>query len=118
MKLMSKLTKHLRRQQLSCHAGVISLFLLIGPVLAQAPYLAPGHPDGISLLAPPPTAGSAEEAADLASVRAVFQGRTPEELARAKKDSSLSLFLFAPAVGPGFQPGKYPNTEALYAKVK
>ena len=99
-------------------AYILSLLLLAAPLLAQAPYLAAGRPDGVALLAPPPAPGSAEEAADLASVRAVFKGRTPEELARAKKDSGLSLFLFAPAVGPVFQPGKLPKTEALYEKVK
>jgi acid phosphatase (class A) len=92
--------------------------LTAGPLRAQAPYLSPGQPDGIKLLAPPPAAGSAEEAADLASARAVFQGRTPEQLARARKDSGLSLFLFAPAIGTNFQPGKFPKTEALFAKVK
>jgi acid phosphatase (class A) len=99
-------------------AYVFSLLLSAAPLPAQAPYLAAGHPDGVALLAPPPAAGSAEEAADLASVRAVFKGRTPEELARAKKDSGLSLFLFAPAVGSVFQPGKLPKTEALFEKVK
>ena len=97
---------------------VLSLLLLTGSLLAQAPYLVPGHPDGVALLAPPPAAGSAEEAADLATARAVFQGRTKEELFRAKKDSGLSLFLFAPAIGPEFQPGKFPKIETLFAKVK
>src|SRR5580765_1407762 len=116
MKLNFK--KQLRRSPLWCHAAVVSFLTCSAQLLAQAPYLAPGLPDGISLLAPPPAAGSAEEAADLASVRVVFQGRTPEELFRAKKDYSISLFLFAPAIGTNFQSGKFPKTEALYAKVK
>jgi acid phosphatase (class A) len=62
-------------------------------------------------------AGSAEEAADLASARAVFKGRTPAEAARAAKDSSLSIFLFAPAIGPFFEPGRFPRIEALFKKV-
>jgi acid phosphatase (class A) len=37
---------------------------------------------------------------------------------RAFKDSSLSISLFAPAIGPFFQPGKLPKTEALFKKVK
>jgi acid phosphatase (class A) len=63
-------------------------------------------------------AGSAEEAADLASVRAVFNARTHAETARAAKDATISIFLFAPAIGPFFQPGKLPKTEALFKKVK
>jgi acid phosphatase (class A) len=88
------------------------------PLLAESYYLTPGHPDGVALLAPPPAAGSAEEAADLASAQAVFKARTPAEQARAFKDSTLSLLLFAPAIGPFFQPGKLPKTEALFQKVK
>lgn len=99
-------------------AYALSLLLLSSSLLAQAPYLAPGRPDGVALLAPPPEPGSAEEAADLATARSVFQGRTAEELYRAKKDYGLSLFLFAPAIGERFQPGKFPKIEAIYAKVK
>ena len=100
---------------------VLALWLALAvawPVFAENHYLAPGHPDGVALLAPPPPAGSAEEAADLASARTVFNARTPAEQARAFKDSSLSIFLFAPAIGPFFQPGKLPKTEALFKKVK
>jgi acid phosphatase (class A) len=112
------LKKQLRRSRAWCHCGILSFLIFSARLLAQAPYLTAGHPDGIALLAPPPAAGSAEEAADLASVRAVFQGRTPEELYRAKKDYGLSLFLFAPAIGTNFQAGRFPKTEALYGKVK
>lgn len=94
------------------------LLLVTSPLFADSNYLAPDHPDGVALLAPPPAPGLAEEAADLASTRAVFNGRTPAETARATKDSNLSVFLFAPAIGPFFQPGKLPKTEALFKKVK
>ena len=94
------------------------LLLLAAPLFAEGRYLAPGHPDGMAFLAPPPAAGSAEEAADLASARAVFQGRTPAEEARAIKDASLSIFLFTPAIGPCFQAGKLPKTEALFQQVR
>lgn len=97
---------------------LLCLLLSAGPLLADNPYLAPGHPDGIALLAPPPVPGSAEEAADLATVRSVFQARTPVEKARAMKDSTLSFSLFAPVIGPIFQPGKLPKTDALLQKVK
>jgi acid phosphatase (class A) len=96
----------------------LCLLLVALPLFADNSYLAAGHPDGIALLAPPPIPGSAEEAADLASARAVFKGRTPAEEARAKKDASLALFLFAPAIGPEFQPGKLPRTEELFDRVK
>jgi acid phosphatase (class A) len=81
-------------------------------------YLKPGQPDGISILPPPPKAASGEEMADLASARAVFHGRTRAEEERAFQDASLSMFLFAPAIGPFFKPGKLPRTEALFENVK
>ena len=91
---------------------------MLRPFWRTSYYLTPGHPDGVALLAPPPAAGSAEEAADLASVRAVVKARTPAEEARAIKDANLSIFLFEPAIGPLFKPGKLPKTEALFQKVK
>jgi acid phosphatase (class A) len=93
--------------------------LFVTPRLpAQTGYLTPGHPDGIALLPPPPEAGSTEEAAELAAVREAIKTRTPAEKARALKDEGLSIFLFEPAIGPFFQPGRLPKTEALLQKVK
>jgi hypothetical protein len=85
---------------------------------AAETYLKPGHPDGVALLAPPPDPGSSEQAADLATARATFKARNADEEKRATKHSSLSLFLFAEALGPSFAPGKYPKTEELFQKVK
>src|SRR5712671_3422804 len=107
MNLKSSLPEQSSRLNSSLWAVVLCLLLPIAaPVFADgAAYLAPGHPDSVALLAPPPVSGSAEEAADLATARAVFQGRTADENARAMKDSSLSFSLFAPAIGPIFQLG-------------
>ena len=95
-------------QRIRCgQALLLCLLLLVAPSLrADTNYLAAGHPDGVALLAPPPAPGSEEEAADLASARAVFGGRTPAQEARAFKDSNLSIFLFAPAVGSVLQIGR------------
>jgi acid phosphatase (class A) len=100
--------------------GLAALFALwaAAPALAQTRYLAPGHPDGVALLPPPPLADSAEESADLNSVRKVFGGRTSEEKDRATKDYSISFSLFTPAAGPVFQPSKLPKTQALLGEVR
>jgi acid phosphatase (class A) len=100
--------------------GALLMLQVAAPfaLLAEEAYLTPGHPDGIALLPPPPEVGSAEAAADLLEARAVCKGRTPEEEARAKKDASLSFSIFEPAIGPIFQQGKLPKTEALMKKVK
>jgi acid phosphatase (class A) len=102
-----------------CRALTLCLLLVSAwPLYADGYYLASGKPDGVALLAPPPAAGSAEEAADLASALVVFKARTPDEQNRAFKDASLSIFLFTPAIGPFFAAGELPKTEALFQKVK
>ncbi len=115
-----------RQPNLICRRALPGIILatmllvrLATPLLADDHYLAPGHPDGVALLAPPPLPGSGEEAADLATVRLVFKERTPEEELRAKKeDEKLSITLFEPAIGPIFQSGKLPQTEALLKKMR
>jgi acid phosphatase (class A) len=99
----------------------LALALLVGTapsLLGQSSYITTNSLDGISLLPPPPARGSVEEVADLASVRAVFNGRTEVEKARAMKDSGLAFSLFQSAVGAGFDLDKLPKTKALLEKVK
>jgi acid phosphatase (class A) len=96
----------------------VGLCLAASSVYAQERYIGVGQPDGRLLLPPPPAPGSAEELADLASVRAVSKARTPEEEARAVKDASLSFTLFVDATGPVFDLAKLPKTDALLQKVK
>jgi acid phosphatase (class A) len=94
------------------------LLCLAWPLRATDRYLAPGRPDGVALLAPPPAPGSAEEAADLQMSRELVKARTSAETAQAKEAARLSVFYFAQAIGPVFQPGKLPKTEALLAQIK
>jgi acid phosphatase (class A) len=94
------------------------LLCLAVPVRADDHYLEPGHPDGVVLLAPPPAPGSEEEAADLQLCREVVKARTAAETATAVEDMKLNVFNFAQVIGPEFQPGKFPKTDALLAKVK
>ncbi len=119
MKLKSSSSKHLARPGFRFVAPAFFLYLsLVAPLLAGEKYLSPNHPDGVALLAPPPLAESSEQAADLASARSVFKYRTPAEETRAFQDASLSIFSFAPAIGPIFQPGKLPKAEAFFERVK
>jgi acid phosphatase (class A) len=102
-------------------ARALALALLIAnatPLFGQSAYITTDSFDGISLLPPPPSRGSVEEVADLASVRAVFNGRTEPEKERAMKDSSLAFSLFQPAAGATFDLDKLPKTKALLEKVK
>jgi acid phosphatase (class A) len=109
----------LKRQRIvfSVTAGLL-LLCLATPLWAADPYLAPGHPDGIALLPPPPAPGSEEQAADMEEARTVFKGRTPAQEARALKDATLTFNLFASAIGPEFDLARLPRTEALLQEVK
>src|SRR5215510_14692892 len=102
-------------------APVLALTLLYtsaASLLGQAAYITTDKFDGISVLPSPPGSGTAEEVADLASVRAVFNGRTEAEKARAIKDSGLAFSLFLPPVGATFDLDKLPKTKGLLEKVK
>jgi acid phosphatase (class A) len=102
-------------------SALLAAFLVLqfaAPLHADDSYLPPGKPDGVALLGPPPLPGSEEAAADLATVQQVFKARTAAETYRAQQESSLSLTIFAPAIGPNFQPGKFPKLQALMNKVK
>ena len=99
-------------------AFLLALAVFTAPVLAGEQYLEPDQIDGVALLASPPAPDSPEQTADLASTRAVFKARTPEELARAEKSASLSIYNFAPAIGEFFQPGKFPKVDALMENVR
>jgi acid phosphatase (class A) len=81
-------------------------------------YLAPGQPDSTVLLAPPPLPGSAEQAADLDEVRAVFHTAGSNDIAAAYSEKKFSVFNFAPAVGAFFQRANLPRTEAFFEKVQ
>src|SRR5262245_25091070 len=99
-------------------AALIALLGFASILPAGSCFLETNRPDGIALLPPPPTPGTAEYDADLATVRAVFKGRTSQQKKDADKSSSLSIFNFAEAIGPGFQAGKFPKTEALFTNVR
>ncbi len=80
-------------------------------------YLSPGEPDAVALLAPPPLIDSPEQAADLAETISVHKQRNSSEETAAKSEQKFSVFAFAPAIGPIFQPGKLPKTEEFLKHV-
>jgi len=90
--------------------GII-LLVAAGSVRASGPYL---HGfDAVALLPPPPALHSAEDTADRASTLSIYTARTPEDVARGRAEHKVEIWAFAPAVGPSFQPGRYPKLEAL-----
>jgi acid phosphatase (class A) len=81
-------------------------------------YLTGKEPDAIALLAPPPLPGSAEQAADMAEVRAVYHAATSNDIAAAYSEKKFNIFNFTPAIGDFFVPGKFPKTEAFFNRVQ
>ena len=118
MNLKFRLQNHVG-ESVRCIIPLLFLLLCVAaPVFAADKYLSPNHPDSIALLAAPPAIDPVEQAADLASARAVFKARTPEEETRAKKNAKLTIFNFAPAIGEFFQPEKFPKTEEFFTNLK
>jgi len=84
----------------------------------QLHYLTGKKPDAVELLAPPPLRDSAEQAADMEEVRAVYHAATSNDIAAAYSEKKFDIFNFTPAIGDFFTAGKFPKTEAFFKKVQ
>ncbi len=92
------------------------LLALAAPLHADGPYLRGFDP--MPLLPPPPAPHDPEDVADRDSAFQVYSARTPAEAAEAKKEHKVTIALFAAAIGPDFQPGRWPLLEALFKDVE
>ena len=75
-------------------------------------------PDAITLLAPPPLPDSAEQAADMDEVRAVYHAAASNDIAVAYSEKKFSVFNFTPAIGAFFQSNNLPKTTAFFERVQ
>jgi acid phosphatase (class A) len=81
--------------------------------------LTPADVDPATLLSPPVADGSPRQVAELAEVRRIYFGRTPEERAHADWDNTHEdATLFATTVGPAFDLAKLPKTAAFLTLVE
>jgi len=78
-----------------------------------AGYLPAGSLDLVRFLPPPPAAGSAEQARDLAIVLARQAERTPAATRAARLDQEISVSHFAGMLGERFDARRLPRTFAL-----
>ncbi len=92
------------------------LLALAAPLRAAGPYLRGFDP--MPVLPPPPAPHDAEDVADRDSAFQVYSARTPAEVAEAKREHKVTIGLFAAAIGPDFQPGRWPLLEALFKDVE
>jgi acid phosphatase (class A) len=81
-------------------------------------YLTPGQPDAATLLAPPPLIDSAEQAADMDEVRAVYHAASDADKQAAYAEKKFTVFNFTAAVGPFFTEANLPKTTAFFKKVQ
>lgn len=75
--------------------------------------------DPLQLIPPPPPAGSAREAAELAELHFIQANRTPERLRQAQWDQDHQNWtLYASTLGPRFDPAQLPATAKVLALVQ
>jgi acid phosphatase (class A) len=98
--------------------AVISFVFAAGTLQAAGPYLGSDAPDAITLLPPPPPAGSPEDVADREMAFRVYSTHTPEQFALGVAEEKLSIFQLTSSVGPWFHAGGFPKTEALFKVVE
>ena len=81
-------------------------------------YLDQGKPNVSKLLAPPPLPDSAEQAADMDEVRAVYHAASSSDVAMANAWKKFDAFTFTPAIGVFFVSNNLPLTAAFLSRVQ
>ena len=85
---------------------------------AEKPFLGPSQVNLLVLLPPPPLAGSAQDAAEMAEVLAVQGSRTPDRTALAVADAEESVFdMFGRTLGEAFKPANLPLLTRLFERL-
>lgn len=103
-----------------CWQSLVILLLLATSAFAleaPAPYALAQRIDLVTLLPPPPAAGSAADKEDLAQLLALQHSRSEAELELAKADAQASVFRFADALGDGFTAASLPHTAQLFERL-
>ncbi|HEX7760723.1 MAG TPA: phosphatase PAP2 family protein [Caulobacteraceae bacterium] len=111
-------------------AACVALLLAVPGHAADAPapaaspkpalaFLTPADVDPARLLPPPPVDGSTIAQAELAELRRIGAGTTPDEFAEAQWDNDHEDgMIFQSAIAPGFDLANLPATAKLLAEVR
>ena len=81
-------------------------------------YLAPGKPSAAEILPALPPLDSAEQAAEMATVHAVYHSAGSNDIAAAYSEKKFSVFNFTNAMGAAFTAANLPKTAAFFEKVQ
>jgi acid phosphatase (class A) len=114
-------TRSLSSRPVRLPAILFALAIAVAPLHAaekELHYLATGKPAAATLLAPPPLMDSAEQAADLEEVKAVYHAASDADKNAAYAEKKFSVFNFTAAVGPFFIATNLPKTTAFFEKVQ
>ena len=87
------------------------------PPITAGAWTVPDEAFFLSRIGPPPAAGSAAERRDIDRVLALQKGATPKEIAAAQRTLNLTVFTFAKAVGPDFDPERFSQTGAFFRRL-
>ena len=90
--------------------------LAVRPIAAGA-WPVPDEAFFLSRIGLPPAPGSAAERRDIDRVLALQKRATPREIAAARRTLDLTVFTFAKAVGPDFDPKNFPLTGAFFRRL-
>lgn len=86
------------------------------PILT-GPWTVPDEAFFLSRIGPPPAPGSAAQRRDIERVLKVQKHATPQEIAAAQRTLNLTVFTFAKAIGPDFDPVRFPLTGAFFQRL-
>ena len=87
------------------------------PPAKAAPYFDPATVDLKALLPDPPANGSPTTLSEIDLILKKQAARTPEEIARIKREVHLNVYLFDTVLGPWFTAKDVPVTAALFERV-
>lgn len=108
-----------RRKYLSlCLVLLISVPSLVLRAGETEGFLSKGVVQVAALLPDPAAEGSAESLAELELVRQQVAARTSADEALALSEERVTLFTYAPVIGPDLVPGRYPKLEALMVQME
>jgi hypothetical protein len=89
----------------------------VAAVTGSAPYFDPATVDLKALLPDPPANGSPTTLKEIDLILQKQAARTPEEVARIKREVHLNVWLFDTVLGPWFTKKNLPITAALFGRV-
>jgi acid phosphatase (class A) len=81
-------------------------------------YLKDGKPDAVAVLPPPPLMDSAEQAADMEEVKAVYHAAGDADKQAAYAEKNFTVFNFTEAAGAFLIETNLPKTTAFFKKVQ